>query len=410
VKPLLAVDARDPAHVVEALRDALSGGPAINPRVDDRVPADLPGEVEKKIALVIETSGSTGVAKRVALSSGALLAGAAAADSALSGPGQWLLALPAHYVAGTNVIVRSIAAQTTPAILPQGHFDAAAFVAAAESLEGPARRDAPARYASLVPAQLSTLLDAGAAAALRLFDAILVGGQATPRILLDRAEASGLRIVRTYGSSETSGGCVYDGVPVGATRAAIVHGQLELSGPTLAEYYLGDPERTAAAFVERDGTRWYRTGDAGSIGPDGRVTVTGRLDDVIISGGEKVSLGVVERAVREVPGFSDAVVVRAASERWGEVPVVVVGGDRAQEPGALAILRTAVAEVAGRAARPDRVVAVESLPLVASGKPDRVALEAMVASVTDAPSSLGGVGGVDGLGAETPVSRGEQGS
>ncbi len=279
-----------------------------------------------------------------------------------------------------------------------------------------------------MPAQLATLLDAGADAALRLFDAILVGGQATPRILLDRAEATGLRIVRTYGSSETSGGCVYDGVPVGATRAGIVDGQLELSGPTLAEYYLGDPERTAAAFVERDGTRWYRTGDAGSIGPDGRVTVTGRLDDVIISGGEKVSLAVVERAVREVPGFSEAVVVRAASERWGEVPVVVVGSDRAEEPGVLAILRTAVAEVAGRAARPDRVVGVESLPLLASGKPDRVAADVHSSGdgvdgagvvdlagvdARDGADGLDGAAGVHeagGLDDETPVSGDEQGS
>ncbi|RKR73063.1 AMP-binding protein [Frondihabitans australicus] len=380
MKPLLALDARDPARIVEALRDALSGGPAINPRVDDSVPSDLPAEVETKIALVIETSGSTGTAKRVALSSGALLAGAAAADAALAGPGQWVLALPAHYVAGTNVIVRSIAAQTEPRILRPGHFDPADFVAAAEALYGPARRDAPARYASLVPAQLSTLLDAGAGEALRLFDAILVGGQATPAVLRRRALDEGVTVVRTYGSSETSGGCVYDGVPIGATRAAVVDGQLELSGPTLAEYYLGDPARTAATFVERDGVRWYRTGDAGSVAADGSVTVTGRLDDVIISGGEKVSLGTVERAVREVPGFEQAVVVRCASERWGEVPVVVVAGRRGQEQADLQILRPAVLQAAGRAARPDAVVSIDDLPLLASGKPDRVALTALVAS------------------------------
>lgn len=373
----MTVDSREPARVVEGLRDALSGGPAVNPRVDDRAPADLPAEVEQKVALVIETSGSTGRAKRVALSAGALLAGAAAADAALAGPGQWVLALPSHYVAGTNVIVRSIAAGTSPEILRRGHFDPAEFTAAADRLPGPTHREAPARYTSLVPAQLATLLDAGAGDTLARFDAVLVGGQATPMVLLDRARGHGIRVVRTYGSSETSGGCVYDGAPVGHTRAEVVDGELQLAGPTLAEYYLGDPERTAAAFVARDGVRWYRTGDAGVVGADGRVDVTGRLDDVVISGGEKVSLAVVERAVREIPGLSDAVVVRAVSERWGEVPVVVTTAARAHA--SLDDVRAAVSESIGRAARPDRLVRVESIPLLASGKPDRVAVTALVA-------------------------------
>ncbi|MCU1529382.1 MAG: o-succinylbenzoate--CoA ligase [Frondihabitans sp.] len=376
--PLRAVDARDPRAVLEALRDALSGGPAINPRVDDDVPLDLPAQVEKRIALVIETSGSTGHAKRVALSSGALLAGAAAADGALSGPGQWVLALPAHYVAGTNVLVRSIAASTQPRIVPPGHFDPTAFVEAADAL------DHAVRYTSLVPAQLSPLLDLAEAderamRILRRFDAVLVGGQATPRPLLERARAAGVPVVRTYGSSETSGGCIYDGVPIGATRAALVDGQLEISGPTLAEYYLADPERTDAAFVTRDGTRWYRTGDTGSVDTDGIVTVTGRLDDVIVSGGEKVSLGVIERIIREQPGLSHAVVVRAPHPRWGEVPVVVVDEGEAEPAPALDTLRAAVIEVAGRAAAPSRIVTVDSLPLLASGKPDRVALARLVA-------------------------------
>jgi O-succinylbenzoic acid--CoA ligase len=372
--PLVAVDARDPRAVLVALRDALSGGPALNPRTDDAVPGDLPSEVEKRVALVIETSGSTGLAKRVALSPGALLSGAAAADAALSGPGQWVLALPGHYIAGINLLVRSIAAGTDPELLPAGHFDPAAFVEAAERLTH------QVRYTSLVPAQLGRVLDLaevdeGASRILRRFDAVLVGGQATPLALLDRARAAGVRIVRTYGSSETSGGCVYDGVPVGQTRAAVVDGQLELSGPTLAEYYLADPARTVAAFTVRDGVRWYRTGDAGSVTTEGVVSVHGRLDDVIISGGEKVSLGVVERAVRELPGFGDAVVVRAPSEQWGEVPVVVA----VAPPLTLEQLRAAVADDLGRAAAPSRLVAVESIPLLASGKPDRVALTELAA-------------------------------
>ncbi|NRD25246.1 AMP-binding protein [Frigoribacterium sp. VKM Ac-2836] len=378
-RTLRVVDARHPGAVLDGLRDALEGGPAIAPRADDRAPADLPGTVPQAVSLVVETSGSSGRPKRVALSSDAVLAGAAAADGALMGPGQWVLALPAHYVAGLNVLVRSLAAGTEPALLAPGHFDPRAFVDAAAGL------DHPTRYSSLVPAQLATALDAAeadpvVAEALRRFDAVLIGGQATPATLVGRARRLGVTVVRTYGSSETSGGCVYDGVPVGRTRVEVVDGQVELGGPSLAEGYLDDPERTAAAFVMRDGLRWYRTGDAGTVSSDGVLTVSGRIDDVIVSGGEKVSLGVVERAVREQPGLADAVVVRAAHARWGEVPVVVTAAAPPPSGAAddLAALRRAVAVVAGRAAAPDRIVRVDVVPLLPSGKPDRVALTRLV--------------------------------
>lgn len=401
-RPLLPVDARDPRVVLEALRDALAGGPAVAPRTSDAVSADLPRQVPQPVALVVETSGSSGRPKRVALSGEAVQAGAAAADGALGGPGQWLLALPAHYVAGTNVLVRSVAAGTEPVLLGGSHVEPSAFVAATDRLEH------PTAYVSLVPAQLAVLLeaaeagDARAAVALRRYAAVLVGGQATPAGLLDRARASGVRVVRTYGSSETSGGCVYDGVPVGRTRVAVVDGQVEIAGPSLAEGYLGDDERTAAAFVVRDGLRWYRTGDAGRVDDAGRLTVTGRLDDVVVSGGEKVSLGVVERLVRELPGLGDAVVVRAAHERWGEVPVVVTtvrDVDRSA-------LRSAVAAGAGRAAAPDRVVVVDAVPLTVTGKPDRVALTQLVA--TDGAAGARTAGAPTAGGSRGPVAAGPE--
>ena len=97
--------------VLEALRAALAGGPAILVS-DDPTPPDLPKTVGQRVALVVETSGSTGDPKRVALSADAVLANAAASESALGGPGQWVLALPTHYIAGLNVLARSIAAET----------------------------------------------------------------------------------------------------------------------------------------------------------------------------------------------------------------------------------------------------------------------------------------------------------
>ena len=398
------IDATDASAVHRALQDALgSDGPAVLPRQPD-APGAVPETVPHSVALVVETSGSTGVPKRVALSTEALMASAAASAQAIGGaePGaaRWLLALPAHYIAGANVLVRSIAAGTQPVMLPPGHFDPVAFCAAAEAL-GDHRW-----YASLVPVQLARLLDAAQAEArdgsgsrmlgtLRRFDTLLIGGQALRPELRERALDAGLRIVRTYGSSETGGGCVYDGMPIGSATGAVrarevlVDGtaRIELGGAVLAEGYLAadgtlDRDRTDAAFhVEGDG-RWYRTGDLGSVDAAGRVRVTGRADNVVISGGEKVSLDAVEAEVRRHGGFAEAVVVAAPSAEWGSVPVVVVAGHPSL---VLAELRAIVQARLGHAAAPARIVEVPTIPLLASGKPDRVALSALVAGADGRP-------------------------
>lgn len=360
--------------VLAALRIALDGGPALLPLAGGaqgssapRFP--LPRSVSARVALVVQSSGSTGAPKRVALSAEALLASAAGSAGALGGQGQWLLALPAHYIAGINVLVRSIAAGTEPVVLAGEHFDPAAFVEAATHLHG------SARFTSLVPAQLAALIATDdALRALRRFDRILVGGQSTPEPLLARALKLGLNITRSYGSSETSGGCVYDGIPLSDVAMRVVDGEVELSGPALAEGYLDDEERTAERFYADADGRWYRTADAGSI-TGGVLRVTGRLDDVIISGGVNVSLSAVERVVTSLPGLGAAVVVSRPDSRWGDVPVVVHTSTTS-----LDWVRTAVGEVLGAEARPAEVVVVHSIPLLASGKPDRKALSTRLTS------------------------------
>jgi len=349
------------AEIVPALREALSGsGDAI---FAGPAAPDLPATVAQRVALVVQSSGSTGRPKRVALSADALLASAAASESALGQPGQWLLALPTTYIAGLNVVVRALAAGTELVSIDDGPFTAESFLAASR------RMTEPVRFTSLVPAQLARIIEMDAAAdALAGYSRVLLGGQAAPAQLLARAAERGIHVTRTYGASETSGGCVYDGVAIGATQVRITGGQIELSGPSLAEGYLADPLRTDAAFVVDAGTRWYRTGDAGTLA-DGVLSVTGRLDDVIISGGVKVSLGEIEALVRAQPGLGEAVVVRGQSTKWGEVPVVVstVAVD-------LASLRATISAALGVAAAPAAVEVLDALPLLASGKPDRVAL------------------------------------
>lgn len=402
------VDSRQPEAVFVALREALSGtGPALVPREpgarsgDEGVRGDAersggengglgvrwPGSgdvVAQNVALVIETSGSTGVPKRVALSADALLASAAASAGAMGGQGQWVLALPAHYVAGAQVLVRSLAAETEPVFYGDGHFDAERFAALAEGLTH------DLRFTSLVPVQLARLVEeaeAGSrevARALRRFDGILVGGQALSPALRERAESAGARVVTTYGSSETAGGCVYDGVPIGTTVVREVDGLLEIAGPSLAEGYVGDAARSRAAFHEADGQRWYRTGDLGRV-EGGRVTVLGRADNVIISGGEKVLLDAVEQAVRGIAGLESAIVIAADDAEWGQVPVVVApvparGGAEVRSERFLREVRAAVTARVGRAGAPARVVVVEHLPVLSSGKPDRISAARLAVS------------------------------
>ena len=327
-----------------------------------------PREAPEGTAVVVTTSGSTGYPKSVVLSVAALRA-SASATAARIGTGRWVLALPPGYVAGLQVIVRGLLAGTGPVVVP-GPFDAGAFARAAAGASGP-------RYTSLVPAQLARLLDATGdpevSACLRGFETILVGGQALPAALRDRALEAGAHVVRTYGASETSGGCVYDGVPLdGVVVRTGEQGEVQVSGPTLATGYLGEPERTAAAFPVLDGVRWYRTGDTGRV-VDGRVLVDGRIDNVIVSGGVNVSLDRVERVVRALPGLATAVVVGVEDARWGEASVVVVPADAADTT-SLDAVRTAVGAELGPPARPARMVRLDEVPHLSSGKPDRVAI------------------------------------
>lgn len=362
----------DPREIEAALPAVLDGSRPLAlgfaPGPEDEAPDGT--------AVVIATSGSSGIPKRVVIGVAALRASAAATEARI-GAGQWMLALPAGYVAGLQVLVRSALAGTRPVML-DGRFTPDAFVQATSVLGSGARR-----HTSLVPAQLITLLQAAeerqdVRAALAAYDAVLVGGQSLPAPVRERAEDGGVRVVRTYGSSETSGGCVYDGAPLDGVRVEARDGELRIAGPMLATGYLGDAERTAAGFVtDEEGTRWYRTGDAGEV-VDGEVRVTGRLDNVLISGGINVSLDRVERIVRGVAGLESAVVVAVADDRWGEASCVVTDQAPADVDAALAQVRALVAAGIGPHARPARIVVLPALPLLPSGKPDRLRIRGLL--------------------------------
>jgi O-succinylbenzoic acid--CoA ligase len=277
-----------------------------------------------------------------------------------------LLALPAEHVAGVQVLVRALLAGTPAEVLDlRAGFRPERFAAAAARL-GPGRR-----CTSLVPTQLVRLLDAAGPglAALRGFAAVLVGGAPLDPGLRRRAEAAGVRVIATYGMSETAGGCVYDGIPLPGVRVDLdADGRILLGGPTLATGYLGRAAESAAAFV---GGR-FRTDDLGQW-RDGRLEVLGRADDVIITGGEKVSPGAVERTLAEQPGVRAACVVGVPDREWGHVVAAAVVPDPAGPPDH-GRLRHAVRAALGRQAVPRRLLELPELPVRGIGKPDRAAV------------------------------------
>jgi len=379
LRPLSVVDVSDPLALLEPLRSALfEGGPAVLPRPGGvKVTATAPLEVPSDVAVVIETSGTTGAPKRVALSAQAVIASAEAANRELGAPGAWLLVLPAHYIAGLQVLTRSLLAGTTPIALHPEPFSTVAMASKMTALHEAAAGEA--LYTAMVPAQLQRILEDAQSMPrldelMRSFDRILVGGQAIPKVLLQRAEEAGYRVTRTYGSSETSGGCVWDQVPMAETTVAVIQGRLAIAGPFLAQGYLDDQARTRESFIEHDGQRWYLSDDAGTIDSDGLVAVLGRVDDVIVSGGVKVSLAGVEKIIHNELGATDALVLPEHHQVWGEVPVVVT-----QTPLDLIRVRLVVGKALGEEARPHRIVQVEKIPHLPSGKPDRVAAGDLVA-------------------------------
>ena len=263
-----------------------------------------------------------------------------------------MLNLPPTYVAGVQVLYRSVVAGTAPLFedqyrtLPLGRV-----------------------YISLVPTQLfRALQDSSEVQDLTRFEAVLVGGGPLSPEVRAEAEGYGIRIVQTYGMSETCGGCVYDGRPLAGVEIRIGDDEeILLRGPMLFDCYEDDPERTAA--VMQDG--WFRTSDFGRL-DDGRLWVTGRLDDVIISGGVKVPGAAVADRLKTHPLMEDAVVLGVPDDEWGERVVAFVVH---REPIMLAEVRELVDP---RAWAPRHLVRVEEIPLLPNGKPDRTKLKGLL--------------------------------
>ncbi|ATO69015.3 o-succinylbenzoate--CoA ligase [Mycobacterium avium subsp. hominissuis] len=352
------LDGRDPALVV-------LGPPGDRESATLRAGLRVGEPVDDDVALVAATSGTTGAPKGAMLTAAALRASATATHARLGGPGSWLLALPAHHIAGVQVLVRSLLAGSTPVELDVSRgFDVTQLPAATRAL-GTGRR-----YASLVAVQLAKALgDPAATAALAELDAVLLGGGPAPRPVLQAAAAAGITVVRSYGMSETAGGCVYDGVPLDGVRVRVSDGRIALSGATLAKGYRNpvDPD----PFADPG---WFLTDDLGAVDDDGVLTVFGRADDAISTGGLTVLPQPVEAALCTHPAVADCAVFGLPDDRLGQrvvAAIVLRDGRAAPSPDAL---RAHLSRTLDATAAPREVHVVAALPRRGIGKVDRAAL------------------------------------
>ena len=432
---LSADEPANPQEILRAFERSLTGD-LPNSAHDSQDPR---GQTEspESIALVVGTSGSTGAPKQTALSVRALRASARAterffADYPSAGsakpqratsevPAQWLLALPAHYVAGAQVLARSALAGTTPVVaasVTDGvSFTPEVFLNAAERLS------CARRFVSLVPTQVHKLLEAAEANpalgseiydALGQFTGILLGGAPASASLLAAARELGLNVVTTYGSAETAGGCVYSGVALPGVRLRVIPedagladspivagaeaaGRIWLGGEHLASGYMGDSARTASHFfVDAGGCRWYRTDDYSSLtssapnAPEDEgapmLNVVGRSDDVIITGGVKVSARAVAAVLESHPAVREAAVMGIPDARWGSAVAAAItlrGASGAQSaPDASEatcdILREFCTDKLGAAGAPKFLRILADFPTASTGKPDLRAIYSML--------------------------------
>ncbi|MCV7402244.1 o-succinylbenzoate--CoA ligase [Mycobacterium fragae] len=323
-------------------------------------------EIDDDIALVVTTSGTTGAPKGAMLTAAALTASAAATHDRLGGPGRWLLALPPHHIAGVQVLVRSLLAGSVPVELDvSAGFDVTELPSAVREL-GSGRR-----YTALVAAQLvKALTDRAATAALAEVDAVLIGGGPAPRPMLEAAASAGITVVRTYGMSETAGGCVYDGIPLDGVRLRLEgDGRIVIGGATLAKGYRNRPDPDP--FAEPG---WFRTDDIGAVDDSGVLMVRGRADEAISTGGLTVLPQPVEAALRSHPAVADCAVFGVADDRLGQRVVAAVVVADGYEQLALDTLRAHVTQTLDVTAAPRELHILDTLPMRGIGKVDRQAL------------------------------------
>ena len=312
--------------------------------------------VPDRVCVVIATSGSTGLPKEVGLSASALLNSARSANKFLGAKfgDVWSLMLPLTHIAGLNVLIRSLELGTTPMDLRE--------IRKGEMYP-------KANFTAIVPTQLFRALSGDDALLdhLRNCTAVLVGGAALSHDVREQAILNSINVVETYGMSETCGGCVYNGVPLDGVEVEITKsGRIKVRGSVLASGYINDEELWQISFSDS----WFTTNDLGVIS-DGKVSITGRADDVIISGGENVSLAAVERTLASAFVHVESAAFALPDSEWGSALHIACAG--AVHPSEKEITEV-LARAHGESAKPKGFLFLDVLPRMGIGKVDRLAL------------------------------------
>ena len=381
---------------------ALDGsGPAIAPMADSPEfivsqtlaalrPSDPDYPLESNdIAIVSATSGSTGTPKGVLLSQQALAASATAFGNRFGTNNRWVVSMPAHRIAGIMVLVRSwfhnSPFEIDPSVGGARPFEAATFAATTMRAVRASNSDGRALMVSLVPTQIARLLESGSVGieALQSYDLVLSGAAATPQPMLNKMRELGIKVSVSYGMTETCGGCVFDGRPLDGvnislgTQDDVEPGRVTISGPITASGYRMRPDLDAVSFISGH----VQTHDVGKLDSSGLLHILGRLDDVVTVGGVNVALSAVESLIRHHPAIEDVAVIDLQDELWGSIPIayVVTRNHISDTANLISEIQSTIRDQISRAAVPRTVQFVTSLPMLDSGKIDRISLRMQAA-------------------------------
>ena len=319
---------------------------------------------------VVFTSGTSGEPRGARLSRRAFIASEAAhaANLGWEDRDRWMVCMPPAHVGGLSILTRCLIARRC-AVLSPGPFEPR------QAIEVMGRDGVT--LLSVVPTMLRRLLAADAprwepSADLR---AVLVGGAPFPDGLRAESVRRGIPALATYGCTEACSqvatqrsdqtgtpGC---GAPLSGIEVRIERGEIQIRGDVLMDGYL-EHEDAGSPFTP---DRWFRTGDAGSFLPDGQLLVHGRIDDIIVTGGENVAPLEVEAWLETIPGVRSACVFSVTHEEWGEEVVAAIVSEPPQYDAG--VLRDRLRRELAPHKRPKRFCVLNTMPLARSGKIDR---------------------------------------
>jgi O-succinylbenzoic acid--CoA ligase len=352
--------------------------------------APYPEYVLEREALIIFSSGSSGSSRGVVLTWRNLYYSALGAASVLQYDegDRWIAALPFFHIGGISILFRTVLAGCGAYIMER--FDAKEII---DIIDKPDKH-----YLSVVPTMLDALVDEDNKSRLQNSRAIILGGAPWDNSLHQKIIKRALPVLTTYGMTEMSSMITLlpvdqthnrlhtagkilphrelmiankDGEPLPPEQS----GRIKVRGEVLFSHYLNQSSPIVNA------SDWFDTGDTGRLDNGGYLTVTGRADNIIISGGENIDLNQIEKAIGSIDGVTGVVVLGQKDDKWGERPVAFIGARDAHI--SEKYIKDKLREILSPIFIPDQVIILSSLPLTGSGKYDRRALRELYRDILE---------------------------